>query len=78
MEGVNSEFKVHLGAQEAFEVALGTTFGKVQVWGSVYRAWDMVVEAQVHMNFPSNFVAKADLQTVGYSYFATDSIVDNY
>ena len=30
------------------------------------------------MNCPPNYVAKAYLQRVGYSYFATDSIVDNY
>ena len=30
------------------------------------------------MNFPSNFVSNVDLQRVDYSYFATNSIVDNY
>ena len=45
IEVVDSKFEVHSAVQEAFEVALGTTFGKVQVWGRVYRAWDMLTEA---------------------------------
>ena len=75
---VDSKFVEPLAVQEAFEVALGMTFGKVQVWGSVYREWGMVVDAQIHMNFPSNFVSMAGLQRVDYSYFSTDSIADNY
>ena len=78
IEMVDSKFVEPLAVQEAFEVALGMTFGKVQVWGSVYREWGMVVATQIHMNFPSNFVSNVDLQRVDYSYFATNSIVDNY
>ena len=78
VEVVGSEFVGDSAVQEAFEAVLDMAFGRVQVWGSVYKAWGMIVVTQVHMNFPSNYVAKADLKRVGYSNFATDSIVDNY
>ena len=78
VEVVDSEFVGDSVVQEASKVALDMAFGRVQVWGSVYMAWGMIVATQVHMNFPSNSIAKVDFKRVGYSYFATNSIVDNY
>ena len=78
VEVVDSDFVGDSIVQEVSEASLDMAFGRVQVWGSVYKAWGMTVVTQVHMNFPFNSVAKDDFQMFGYSYFAIDSIVDNY
>ena len=77
VEVADLELVVHLAAQEVLETTQGKAFDMVQVQGNVHKAWSRIVGAQAHMNFLSNFVAKADLQRVDYSYFATDSTTDN-
>ena len=76
-EVVDFELVVHLVVQEVLETAQGRAFDMVQAQGSVHKAWNMTAGAQAHMNSPSSFVAKADLQRADYSYFATDSTMDN-
>ena len=62
VEVVDSEFVGDSAVQEASEATLDMEFGRVQVWGNVYKEWGMIAMTQVHMNFPSNYVSKADFK----------------